>query len=83
VRRGVEEGAQAAAGQVLADEEGALFVVAPVVDGHDVGVGQAGSRPGLGLEAAEERPVARQRRVQELDRDLPTQSRVVGEEDLR
>ena len=79
----VEQAPKAPACQVLAHQVRGVFVLAPVVHGHDVRVGQPGRRPGLGLEAAEERAVARQRRVQELDRDLPSQGRVVGEKDLR
>ena len=45
-------------------------------------MGQGRGCPGLGLEATEERTVARQCRVQHLDRDLAPEGGVVSEEDL-
>jgi hypothetical protein len=43
---------------------------------------QRGGRPGLGLEAAQERGVVGQRVVQHLHRDAPAQAHVVGQEHL-
>ena len=48
---GVEKGAEAAAGQVLAHQERRAPVLAPVVDGEDVGVTEAGRSLGLANEA--------------------------------
>ena len=80
-RAAVEDGPQAAALQVLGDQERQV-VLAPVVDGHEVGVVERGRGLGLGLEAAQERGVVGQRRVQHLDRDPPAELDVVGQVDL-
>ena len=80
----VEHGPEAAAGQVLEHQEGdvAVGVLAPVVDGHDVGVVERRGGPGLGLEAAQEGGVVGQRVVQHLHRDAAAEAHVVGEEHL-
>ena len=80
---GVEQGTQAAAGQVLADQVGAVVVLAPVVHRHDVRMRQGCGRPGLGPEAALEGVVAGQGRVEDLDRHLAAEAGVVGQEDVR
>ena len=78
----VEHRAQAAAAQVLADQVRALVLLAPVVDGHDVGVVEGGRGPGLGAEAPEEGLVVGQGRVQHLDRHPAAQADVVGHEHM-
>ena len=54
---------------------------APVEDGHDVGVGEAG-RTRFGSEPVDERLVAGEGPVEHLDRDLASEDRVAGAEDL-
>ena len=76
----VEHRAQAAAAQVLADQVGPVLLLAPVVDGHDVGVVEGGRGPGLGPEPAQEGVVVGQGRVQHLDRHPAAQAHVVGDE---
>ena len=48
---------------------------APVEDGHDVGVGEAGSRTRFGSEPVDERLVAGEGPVEHLDRDLASEDR--------
>ena len=55
---------------------------APVVDGHDVGVGQPRRCPRLPAEPVDERLVARERPMQHLDRDLTVEHGVAREVDL-
>jgi hypothetical protein len=78
----VEHAAQAAAGEVLGDEVGGAVVLAPVVDGEDVGVVQGGGSLGLGAEPADEALVVGEGGVEELDRDPSPQAGVVGEQHL-
>ncbi len=63
----VEQVPQGPAAQVLEDQEGAALVLAPVVDGEDVGVGQGGGGLGLVAEAAQEVAVVGQAGVEDLD----------------
>ena len=78
----VEHRAQAAATQVLADEIGPALLLAPVVDGHDVGVVEGGRGPGLGPEPTEEGLVVGEGGVQHLDRHPAPQAHVVSHEDM-
>jgi hypothetical protein len=79
---GVEHRPQAAAPEVLGDEERHV-AVAPVVDGHDVGMAERRGGLRLGPEPAEERVVLGERRVEHLDGHPPPQPDVVGQVDLR
>ena len=63
----VEKVAERAAAQVLENEEGTTVVLAPVVDGEDVRMGQLGGRLSLVAEATEEGLVAGQAGVEDLD----------------
>ena len=65
---GVEHGPEAAAAQVLGDEERGVAVAAPVVHRDEVGVAERGGRLGLGPEAAQERLVVGEGGVQDLHR---------------
>ena len=78
----VEDGSQAAASEVLADEIERLPVVAPVEHRHHVGVAERGRRPCLGLEPAHEALVVGERGVEDLDRHAPAQAHVLREEDV-
>ncbi len=80
-RAAVEQRPQAAAGQVLGDDERDL-VVAPVVDRDDVRMAECGRGAGLGPEPAQEVGVVGQRLVQHLDGDTTAQPGVVGQEHL-
>ena len=53
-----DQSGQAGAGQIGHDDEVLTLVLANLVDGHDVGVGQTGHGPGLPPEAIQEGPVA-------------------------
>ncbi len=55
---------------------------APVVDGHDIRMGQVRRRASLAAEPLDEAGVARQAPVQDLDRDPPIEDGVVRAEDL-
>ena len=77
----VQDGAQGAALQVLRDQERQVLL-APVVDGDEVGVVQRRRGLGLGLEATQEHGVVGQRRVQHLDRHAAAELHVVGHVDL-
>jgi hypothetical protein len=79
----VEQAPEAAAPEVLHDDPGDLVVVAPVVDGHHVGVVERRRGLGLGPEAAQEDLVVGQRLVEHLHRHLALEPHVVGHEDLR
>ena len=79
---GVQQGPQTPAPEVLQHKIGNAVLVAPVVYVQDVAVVQRGGQSRLGLELAEKRGIACQRRVKKLDCDAPTKPRVVGGEDL-
>ncbi len=76
----VEHRAQRSALEQLEHHERHV-VVAPVVDGDDVGMVQRGGQLRLGPEAAQEGGVLGQRRVQHLHRHPATQAGVVGDVD--
>ena len=76
----VEHRPQAAALEQLEHHERHV-VVAPVVDGDDVGVVQRRRELRLGPEAAQERGVVGERGVQHLDRDPAAQPLVLGDVD--
>ena len=78
----VEHAAEAAPGEVLGDEVGGAVVLAPVVDGEDVGVVQGGGGLGLGAEAADEALVVGEGGVEELHGDPAPEAGVVGEQHL-
>ena len=78
----VEHGPEAPAAEVLGDEVGGAAVVAPVVDGEDVGVVQGRRGLGLGPEATEEGVVVGERLVEHLHGDAALQADVVGQEHL-
>ena len=80
----VEHRPEAAAGEVLEDEERhvPVGVLAPVVDGHHVRVVERRGGPRLGLEPPQERGVVGQRVVQHLHRHAAAQAHVVGQEHL-
>ena len=84
---GIEHRAQASAAEVLEDEVRAVLgevgLLTPVVDRHDVRMAERRGRPRLGPEPLQEGGVARERRVQQLHRDLPAKLHVVGEVHLR
>ena len=75
-----DAGPQAAAAEVLRHQVGAVGFLAPVEDGHDMGMVQGRGRPGLGPEPAQERFVVGQGRVQELECHPPAEPHVVGED---
>ncbi len=62
----------------LHDDEVGTAVLAPVEDGHDVGVRQVGCRLGLAAEAFHERPVHRQLGKEHLESDRAVEQLVVG-----
>ena len=78
----VQERAGGPAAHVLHDHVVDAVDRAPVEDGHDVGVGQAGRGARFPAEPVDERLVARERPVQHLDRHLTVQDRVAREEDF-
>ena len=75
---GVEQGPQRAAREELEHHERHAGVLAPVVDGDDVGMVQRGGELGLGPEPAQEPGVLGEGPVEHLDRDAPAQPDVVG-----
>jgi len=77
----VEHGSQRPAPDELGDQEGDV-VLAPVVDGQQVGVVESGGGLGLRAEAADERSVIGVGLVQELDRHPPPEAGVLGQEHL-
>ncbi len=79
----VEDAAEAPAAQVLGDDVGAPVVVAPVVDGDDVGVAQARRGLRFGAEAAQERGVVGQGGMEQLDGHASAKADIVGQVDLR
>ena len=81
-RPGVEDLAEAAAGQVLEDQVGLTVLFAPVVDLEDVRMVEGGDRPGLGPEALEEGGVAGQGRMEDLDGHPAMEGDVVGQVDV-
>ena len=82
-RAGVEDLAEGAAGQVLEDQVRLAVLLAPVVDGQDVGVVEGGDGPGLGPEPLQEGLVAGQGRVEDLDGHLALERDVIGKVDVR
>ena len=65
------------------DEEAAVGVVAPEVEHvDDVGVVEAAGRLGLALEAAHQRGVFEQRRLEHLEADEPIEGEMAGAVDL-
>ena len=79
---GVQQLARGAAADELHDHVVDAVDGAPVVDGHDVRVGERGCGARLAAEPVDEPLVARERPVQDLDRDLASQDGVVRAEDL-
>jgi hypothetical protein len=80
---GHEEVAQVVSGDVLHDHViGLVLGGAPVVDRHDVGVGEASRGPGLVLEPVHELGVVRQGRVEDLYRHGPVEKHIVAPIDL-
>ena len=75
--------AQGAPLDVLHDDEVRALLLAPVVDGDDVGVVEVGGRARLPAEALDERPVGRELGKEDLERDRTIQEEVSREEDLR
>ena len=78
----VEHGPQGTAADELGDEERHLLV-APVVDGQQVGVVEAGRDLCLGVEPADEAVVVGVGLVQQLDGDPAPEPGVLGQVDLR
>ncbi len=68
--------------EVLDDEVGTVFPLAPVEDAEHVGMVEGGDCPRLGPKAAEERLVAGEGRLEDLHRNAPLQHNVLGEEDM-
>ena len=79
---GVQQLARGAAADELHDHVVDAVDGAPVVDRHDVRMGQRGRRARLAAEPVDEPLVARQGSVQNLDRDLTSQDGVLRAEDL-
>ena len=79
----VEQVAQRSAPQVLQHQVGTVGVLAPVEDPQHMGVVQRRHRAGLGAEALEERLVAGQPGLKDLDGDMALQGHVFGQEDVR
>ena len=77
-----EHVAQRLALQQFADDVRRAFVRADVVDGEDVGMIQRRRGAGFLLEAAKAVGIRRIRGGQDLDRDLASETRVVGEINL-
>ncbi len=82
-RPGVEQVAQAPAGEVLEDEEGPVLLLAPVEDAHQVRVVEGGDGLGLGTEAPQEGAVGAEAGMEELHRHPAVQPGVVGGVDVR
>ena len=78
----VQEVPDARAPHVLHDHVVDAVDGAPVVDGDDVGVREAGGGAGLAPEPVDERGIACEGAMEHLDRDLARQDGVVGAEDL-
>jgi hypothetical protein len=79
----VEQHAEAAAAQVLGDEEGRPAVLADVVDGEQVRVVEAGGGAGLGGEPAADHRVGGERVVEDLHGHLALELGVLGQEHAR
>ena len=73
---------QAAALDVLHDDEVRAVFLAPVEDGHDVGVVEVGGGLGLPPEPLHEGRVAGELGEQHLERDAAVEELVVGQVDL-
>jgi hypothetical protein len=87
VRKGDGSFAPQALGQRFAldeleDDRGGGWIVDDVMDGHDPGMGQAGSGPSLGDEAPPPRLVGEEPRLEDLDRDRAIEALVVGSPDV-
>jgi hypothetical protein len=80
---GVEQAAERLAADVLHHDPGQPSLLAGVVDGDDVGVGEPGGGPGLPPELLGEGAVAGQLRPGHLDRDRPVELAVVAPVDDR
>ena len=78
----VQQLARGAAADELHDHVVDAVDRAPVVDGHDVRMGERRGRSRLAAEPVDEPLVARERAVQDLDRDLAGEDGVVRAEDL-
>ena len=74
---GAEDVAQVPALDQLHDHEVGAVVLAPVVDGDDVGVGEVGGGLGLAAEALDERLAGGELAVEDLDRDLAAEAPVL------
>ena len=70
-----QDGRERPAVDVLHDDEVRALVLAPVVDGDDVGVREVGGRLGLAAEALDERPVDGQLGEEHLEGDGPIERR--------
>ena len=79
---GADDLREAAALDVLHDDEVGAALLAPVVDGHDVGVVQVGRGLGLAAEALDERRVLGVLGEQHLDRHRPVEQQVAGQVDV-
>ena len=64
---------------VLHDDEVGVLALAPVVDGHDVGVGQVGGGLRFPAEPLDEGPVDRQLGEEDLDGDRPVEEEIPGQ----